>query len=89
MELWKRDGHRALIFAQTRTVLSMIEKMVTGLGYSYFRMDGNTSIKGRLGLIDQYNHPDGPFLFLLTTKVGGLGINLTGPYTEPYTVPYI
>jgi len=78
LELWKKDGHRALIFSQTRSVLSMLEKMVGGFGYDYFRMDGNTSIKSRLGWIDQYNDPKGPFLFLLTTKVGGLGINLIG-----------
>lgn len=39
-------------------------------------MDGNVNIKQRINIIDQFNTND-TFLFLLTTRVGGLGINLT------------
>lgn len=41
-------------------------------------MDGITSIKHRMGMVDEYNTNLSIFIFLLTTKVGGLGINLTG-----------
>lgn len=54
-------------------------QMVTPvLEYSYLRMDGNTSIKQRIGLVDRFNKDEDIFIFLLTTKVGGLGINLVG-----------
>jgi len=41
-------------------------------------MDGTTPIKKRMDLINEYNKNDNIFLFLLTTKVGGLGVNLIG-----------
>jgi len=41
-------------------------------------MDGITSIKHRMAMVDEYNSDNSIFLFLLTTRVGGLGINLTG-----------
>ena len=44
----------------------------------YHRMDGSTNVAVRARLVDDFNSNDSVFLFLLTTKVGGLGINLTG-----------
>ena len=41
-------------------------------------MDGSTNVGVRARLVDDFNSNEGIFLFLLTTKVGGLGINLTG-----------
>jgi DNA excision repair protein ERCC-6 len=54
----------------------MIEDLALKFEFSHLRMDGNVSIKSRMDLIDKFNHED-YFLFLLTTRVGGLGINLT------------
>ena len=41
-------------------------------------MDGNTAIKNRIEMVDEFNATSSILVFLLTTKVGGLGINLTG-----------
>ncbi|WP_431189491.1 C-terminal helicase domain-containing protein, partial [Campylobacter jejuni] len=46
--------------------------------YIYLRMDGETAMQERMKLIDSFNRNEEIFVFLLTTKVGGLGINLTG-----------
>lgn len=46
--------------------------------YSYLRLDGTTSVRQRQPLINHYNNDPSIFLFLLTTRVGGLGVNLTG-----------
>ena len=46
--------------------------------YNYLKMDGTTSIGARQGLINKFNNSKDIFVFLLTTKVGGLGVNLTG-----------
>jgi DNA excision repair protein ERCC-6 len=78
LKLWKDQNHRVLLFCQTRQTLSILEIMVRYQGYSYYRMDGNTPIKDRAGLVDRFNQDDSIFVFLLTTKVGGLGINLIG-----------
>ena len=78
--LWQEQGHRALLFAQTQQMLDILEDCVMAQGFSYRRMDGNTPVAQRMRLIDEFNGQSaGPvFVFLLTTKVGGLGVNLTG-----------
>lgn len=58
-----------LLFAQTTTLLDLLEKYVRGMEYSYLRMDGTTPISKRMAMIDQFNNDDDVFLFLLTTKV--------------------
>lgn len=79
LSLWREQGHRCLIFSQTQQMLDIIESAVAQTGYTYRRMDGNTSIAARMSLIDDFNDEErGVFAFLLTTKVGGLGVNLTG-----------
>jgi DNA excision repair protein ERCC-6 len=77
--MWASQGHRALVFSQTRQMLDILELVIQSKeNISYRRMDGELPIKQRLAMIDEYNTDDSIFVFLLTTKVGGLGINLTG-----------
>ncbi|KIX02845.1 uncharacterized protein Z518_08788 [Rhinocladiella mackenziei CBS 650.93] len=79
LELWKETGHKTLLFAQHRIMLDILEKYVRSLsGFKYRRMDGNTPIQMRQGMVDEFNTDPDLHVFLLTTKVGGLGINLTG-----------
>lgn len=79
LEIWKRNGHKTLLFAQHRIMLDILEIFIKGLkGFNYRRMDGNTSIKDRQTLVDEFNNDPNLHVFLLTTKVGGLGVNLTG-----------
>lgn len=47
--------------------------------YGYFRLDGSQTINKRQKLVDQFNDPNGKeFIFLLSSKAGGCGINLIG-----------
>ncbi|KAM3583284.1 DNA repair protein rhp26 [Umbelopsis sp. WA50703] len=78
LSLWKKEGHRVLLFSQTRQMLDILEIMIQNLGHRYLRMDGTTAIQNRMSMVDQYNANSDIFVFLLTTKVGGLGLNLTG-----------
>ena len=79
LELWKDTGHKALLFAQHRIMLDILEKFVRSIpGLKYRRMDGNTPIQLRQSMVDEFNTDPGLHVFLLTTKVGGLGVNLTG-----------
>lgn len=78
LRLWKKQGHRVLLFTQGKTMLSILERFVLEQGYRYLTMDGGTTISARQPLIDQYNKDPSIFVFLLTTRVGGLGVNLTG-----------
>ncbi|KAJ2483937.1 DNA repair protein rhp26 [Coemansia sp. RSA 2131] len=79
LDMWKPQGHKVLIFSQTRQMLDIIERMVSQMpNTQYRRMDGTTPIQNRTALVDEFNTNKDVFVFLLTTKVGGLGINLTG-----------
>ncbi|KAF6256644.1 P-loop containing nucleoside triphosphate hydrolase protein [Scenedesmus sp. NREL 46B-D3] len=78
LEAWHKKGHKVLLFTQTQQMLDILEKHALAEGYSYHRMDGNTPIVQRGRLMDDFNTNPDRFLFLLTTKVGGLGVNLTG-----------
>ena len=79
LDVWKKGGHKTLLFAQHRIMLDILEKYVKSMdGINYRRMDGNTPISSRQAMVDEFNTNLEVDVFLLTTKVGGLGINLTG-----------
>lgn len=78
LDAWKKAGSRVLVFSQTTTMLDVLERYVHMRGYRYQRMDGSTAVGTRMELIDRFNRDESIFLFLLTTRVGGLGVNLTG-----------
>ncbi|KAF4767916.1 hypothetical protein HAV15_002425 [Penicillium sp. str.  len=73
----RERGHRALIFSQFLENLDIVEDFLTGLGLQYCRLDGRLSSREKQQQIDQFNEPDSPFFaFLLSTRSGGVGINL-------------
>lgn len=79
LELWRSQGHKTLLFAQHRIMLDILEKFIRSIdGVNYRRMDGTTNISARQSLVDEFNSNADAHVFLLTTKVGGLGVNLTG-----------
>ena len=78
LPLWKRQGHRVLIFCQWTKMLSIIERFVTMQGWKFGRLDGKTNIASRQRLVDSFNNDNTYFGMLLTTRTGGVGLNLTG-----------
>jgi DNA excision repair protein ERCC-6 len=78
LEGWQEGGHKALVFAQTQQTLDVLERLAKAKGWRYHRMDGGTGVAQRARLVDDFNRDPRRFLFLLTTRVGGLGVNLTG-----------
>ncbi|KAI0928410.1 DNA repair protein rhp54 [Taiwanofungus camphoratus] len=67
-----------LISNYTQT-LDLFEKLLRSKKYGYFRLDGSMTISKRQKLVDNFNDPDGKeFIFLLSSKAGGCGINLIG-----------
>ena len=93
LQLWQSQEHKTLLFCQTRQMLDILEKFVANLRlldidrpgeekpdeyFTYLRMDGSTPIAKRQDLVDKFNSDPNLHVFLLTTKVGGLGVNLTG-----------
>ena len=73
----KERGSRVLIFSQMTRLLDILEDYMLFRGHQYCRIDGNTSGEDREASIDAYNEPNSEkFVFLLSTRAGGLGINL-------------
>ena len=73
----KQRGHRVLLFTQMTRILDILEDYLVMRRFKYCRIDGNTSYEDREERIDSYNAPDSEkFIFLLSTRAGGLGINL-------------
>ncbi|XP_077232614.1 putative chromatin-remodeling complex ATPase chain [Tasmannia lanceolata] len=75
-KLKQRDS-RVLIFSQMTRLLDILEDYLMYRGYLYCRIDGNTGGEDRDAYIDAFNQPGSDkFIFLLSTRAGGLGINL-------------
>lgn len=73
----KERGHRVLIFSQFLGMLDIIEDFLNGVGYKYERLDGSMSSLEKQKRIDAYNEAGSDdFAFLLSTRAGGVGINL-------------
>ncbi|AAS52229.2 ADR309Wp [Eremothecium gossypii ATCC 10895] len=77
----KEEGHRALIFTQMTKVLDILEQFLNYHGYLYMRLDGATKIEDRQILTERFNTDPRITVFILSSRSGGLGINLTGADT--------
>ena len=70
-------GHRVLIFTQFLDMLDVMEDFLAGLGLFYQRLDGSMNSLQKQKRIDEFNAPDSSlFALLLSTRAGGVGINL-------------
>ena len=74
-------GHRALIFTQMTRVLDILEQFLNIHGHRYLRLDGATKIEQRQILTERFNRDDRILAFILSSRSGGIGINLTGADT--------
>ncbi|KAJ2007697.1 ATP-dependent DNA helicase Hrp3 [Coemansia thaxteri] len=73
----KNGGHRVLIFSQMVRMLDILADYMALRGYAYQRLDGSVPSEVRKRSIEHFNAPGSPdFVFLLSTRAGGLGINL-------------
>ena len=73
----KGEGSRVLLFSQFTSMLDILEQYVISQGWLYKRLDGSTNRIIRELDVRDFNKPESPiFLYLISTKAGGLGINL-------------
>jgi chromodomain-helicase-DNA-binding protein 1 len=79
---FKKDGHRVLIFSQLVMILDILSDYMAMRGHGHQRLDGSMNQTDRNKAIEHFNAPDSPdFVFLLSTRAGGMGINLTSADT--------
>ncbi|KAA8492875.1 Protein PHOTOPERIOD-INDEPENDENT EARLY FLOWERING 1 [Porphyridium purpureum] len=71
-------GHRCLIFSQMTRVLDVLETFLNLYGWRYLRLDGATRTDNRQRLVERFNTDAKLFCMILSTRSGGVGLNLTG-----------
>eukprot|EP01053_Blabericola_migrator_P011321 Blabericola_migrator_1__11320@NODE_668_length_6963_cov_352_794519_g487_i0_p1_GENE_NODE_668_length_6963_cov_352_794519_g487_i0NODE_668_length_6963_cov_352_794519_g487_i0_p1_ORF_typecomplete_len1422_score370_46SNF2_N/PF00176_23/2_5e80Helicase_C/PF00271_31/8_8e03Helicase_C/PF00271_31/8_1e19ResIII/PF04851_15/1_9e13HDA23/PF11496_8/5_1e03HDA23/PF11496_8/0_02HDA23/PF11496_8/3_4e07PBP3/PF18056_1/0_12DUF1515/PF07439_11/0_19DUF1515/PF07439_11/1_5e04_NODE_668_length_6963_cov_352_794519_g487_i0384303 len=74
----KAQGLKCVIFTQMSKMLDILEAFININGYSYVRLDGGTKAERRQMVVDAFNNDPRIFLFIASTRSGGVGINLTG-----------
>lgn len=77
----KAGGHRVLIYFQMTRMIDLFEDYLTVRKYSYLRLDGSSRISNRKEIVRDWQSSSDKFIFLLSTRAGGLGINLTAADT--------
>lgn len=73
----KAAGHRVLLFSQMTQLMTILERYFDMRGYLHVRLDGSTTAEERERRMHIFNDVHSPyFIFLLSTRAGGLGLNL-------------
>ncbi|KAG2181239.1 hypothetical protein INT43_008822 [Umbelopsis isabellina] len=81
LEQLKAEGHRCLIYFQMTKMIDLMEEYISYKQYKYMRLDGSSKISDRRDMVTDWQTRPEIFLFLLSTRAGGLGINLTAADT--------
>ena len=77
----KEEGHRVLIYSQMTRMIDLLEEYMSHRQHSYMRLDGSSKIHERRDMVADFQNRQDIFVFLLSTRAGGLGINLTAADT--------
>lgn len=77
----RAENHRVLLFAQMTKMLNILEDYMNYRKYRYLRLDGSSTIMDRRDMVRDFQQRSDIFVFLLSTRAGGLGINLTAADT--------
>ncbi|PWN54420.1 hypothetical protein IE53DRAFT_116636 [Violaceomyces palustris] len=77
----KAGGHRVLIYFQMTKMIDLMEEYLIYRQYKYLRLDGASKISDRRDMVTDWQTKPELFIFLLSTRAGGLGINLTAADT--------
>jgi hypothetical protein len=77
----KKGGHRVLIYSQMTKMLDLLEEYMIYRRYGFIRLDGSSKIHDRRDMVADFQNREDIFCFLLSTRAGGLGINLTAADT--------
>ncbi|KAI8332980.1 SNF2 family N-terminal domain-containing protein [Blakeslea trispora] len=81
LEKLKTEGHRCLIYFQMTRMIDLFEEYIGYKQYRYLRLDGSSKISDRRDMVQDWQTRPEIFIFLLSTRAGGLGINLTAADT--------
>eukprot|EP00400_MALV-I_sp_L67-5_P000198 gene198-425_t len=77
----RAEGHKCLIFTQMAKMLDVLEQFININRFTYVRLDGSTKVEDRQRIVQRFNQSEKLFLFISSTRSGGVGLNLTGADT--------
>lgn len=77
----KKNDHRVLVYFQMTKMMDLMEEFLTFRQHNYIRLDGSSKLEDRRDLVHDWQTKPELFVFLLSTRAGGLGINLTAADT--------
>ncbi|KAG9240614.1 putative DNA excision repair protein [Calycina marina] len=77
LKYWHNNGDKVLVFSHSVKLLKMLETMFKNTSYNVSLLSGEVKPSNRQGIVDAYNNDPGSFVFLISTKVGGVGLNIT------------
>jgi DNA helicase INO80 len=77
----KEGNHRVLLYFQMTRMIDLMEEYLTYRGYKFCRLDGSTKLEDRRDTVAAFQSNPEIFVFLLSTRAGGLGINLVAADT--------
>lgn len=81
LDVLKKEGHRVLVYFQMTKMMDLMEEFLTFRQHNYIRLDGSSKLEDRRDLVHDWQTKPEIFVFLLSTRAGGLGINLTAADT--------
>lgn len=81
LDVLKLEGHRVLVYFQMTKMMDLMEEFLTFRQHNYIRLDGSSKLEDRRDLVHDWQTKPEIFVFLLSTRAGGLGINLTAADT--------
>lgn len=77
----KKEGHRVLLYFQMTKMMDLCEEYLTYRHHKYLRLDGSSKLEDRRDMVSAWQTDPSIFVFILSTRAGGLGINLTAADT--------
>ncbi|KAI9784202.1 MAG: hypothetical protein M1816_001024 [Peltula sp. TS41687] len=77
LKFWNANGDKVLVFSHSVRLLKMLQMLFNHTSYNVSYLDGAMSYEDRAKTVDDFNSDPGQFVFLISTKAGGIGLNIT------------
>ncbi|ROT41354.1 hypothetical protein SODALDRAFT_331075 [Sodiomyces alkalinus F11] len=77
LKFWHSSGDKVLVFSHSVRLLRILQHLFRNTSYSVTYLDGSLSYADRQGAVDEFNSDPTQFVFLISTKAGGVGLNIT------------
>ncbi|KAI8633791.1 SNF2 superfamily RAD26-like protein [Xylariaceae sp. FL1651] len=77
LEFWHKNGDKVLVFSHSVRLLSILQQLFNNTLYNISYLDGSLSYEERQAAVDDFNSDPNQFIFLISTKAGGVGLNIT------------